>query len=91
MADVKKCDICGAVYEARTDEWFRGATSSAVRITDYGDYAKDNKGEYIGYDTCPTCTTCIRDYIANMKVQYAIKNALKADEAFRRRRYSCCR
>ena len=67
MANIKKCDICGKIFEGRALLFGHDAISSGVRVSDYGDYSEKYEPVYDTYDTCPACTNYIKNVIERMK------------------------
>lgn len=64
MADIKKCDICGRTYDSQSD-CFGDLQTSYITICDYGIYS-GSPPERSRYDTCPCCTTRIKNYINDL-------------------------
>ena len=81
MADIKKCDICGTVYEGGEHPVISGVMSSSVTVSDYGNYSDLSKRTYDRYETCPNCTTQIRKFIMNLKIQSGLETVLKNQDA----------
>lgn len=69
MADIKKCDICGRIYQGGEHQFISGTYSSSVTISDYDDYTSIEKHTYDRFDTCPTCTTRVKKFIASMMIE----------------------
>ena len=72
MADIKKCDICGRIYQGGAHHFISGTYSSRVTVSDYGDYTSAENHTYDGFDTCPTCTTRVRNFITAIRVEAAV-------------------
>jgi hypothetical protein len=68
MANIKKCDICGKIFEGRAMLFGHDVASSRVTVTDYGDYSEKYDPVYNSYDTCPHCTSQIQTVIKRMKL-----------------------
>lgn len=62
MATMKKCDVCGKVYEGHKSKILSSDIySSSVSVTDYGDYS--GGATFKTYEMCPSCMKYILDSI----------------------------
>ena len=65
MADVKKCDICGKVYENKCQEKTMQMCVYDKKDTVYDDYTR--AADYTSIDCCPDCTDRILNFVNAMK------------------------
>lgn len=63
MAQAKKCDRCGSLYNVYHDR-FKGKSVNGVVLVDY-DAQGRNYYESHFYDLCPTCLNVLKGWIAN--------------------------
>ena len=91
MADIKKCDICGRIYQGGEHQFSSGTYSSSVSITDYDDYTSIEKRTYDRFDTCPTCTTRVQKFIASMMIEAEAGLNVMSEQPCKCRRRRKCR
>lgn len=67
MANVKKCDFCGAIYEGKKSVLMSNDTySSSLSLTNHGDYSGAAVFEH--YELCPKCMNHVVSCINSIKL-----------------------
>lgn len=64
MASAKKCDICGALYEAYNHDWIGNKPNGIALVSIKYDYAYS---ENTLLDCCPDCMRSIQDFVKSLK------------------------
>ena len=64
MANAKKCDICGSLYENYNSkpDAVKSNGIMFLNVRDFGDYSESRK-----YDCCPECMDTIKHFVESLR------------------------